>query len=164
MPMRPIVNGALCGRSRSSSTLSENKDLVGAMFRKAAREGLVRAGRVACDLFADCATSDADDIMINSTSDGKMLWSTVQNLLADHHDELKAAATEIVPRRGDASPILTTTVHKMLHALVRQMLCNPAKVGARGVTLIAFHSVLVEVMCRSLYMIVETRFAISHTL
>ena len=56
---------ALCGQSRSSSTLSGNKDPVGAMFRKAVREGLVRAGRVACDLFADCATSDADDIMIH---------------------------------------------------------------------------------------------------
>ena len=153
------------------SNLCENETLVvSAMFRKAAREGVARAGKSARELIYDGATSAAaaaaaatdDDMVINTK--GRLLWISVRYILTERIDELKDAVSCLMSqcnvRDHDdddddrcASPtIAPATIARMLSALARQMLSDSAKkLDGRVMTLIALHSVLVETMCCSLY-------------
>ena len=129
-------------RRRLDSNLCENETLVvSAMFRKAAREGVARAGKSARELIYDGATSAAaaadDDMVINTK--GRLLWISVRYILTERIDELKDAVSCLMSqcnvRDHDdddddrcASPaIAPATIARMLSALARQMLSDSAK-------------------------------------
>ena len=160
-----VIITAVSIRRRLDSNLCENETLVvSAMFRKAAREGVARAGKSARELIYDgtasaAAATDDDDMVINTK--GRLLWTSVRYILTEHIDELKDAVSCLMSqcnvRDHDddrcASPtIAPATIARMLSALARQMLSDSAKkLDGRVMTLIALHSVLVETMCCSLY-------------